>query len=67
MKSWCRSDIINARTESLIKRSLLPTRTKVLEWVVPSDEDVPTPPDGYVISFIPFHKRGLVTYPHRFI
>jgi hypothetical protein len=28
---------------------------------------VPTPPDGYVVSFTPFHERGLVVSPHRFL
>jgi hypothetical protein len=52
--------------EGLIKHDLLPTRTKALEWVIPGDEEVPAPPDGYVISFIPFHERGLTASPHRF-
>ena len=38
-----------------------------MEWIVPSGEDEPSPPNGYVISFIPFHERGLVTPPHRFL
>jgi hypothetical protein len=27
---------------------------------VPSDEEVPMPPDGYIISIMPFHKSGLL-------
>jgi hypothetical protein len=23
--------------------------------------------DGYVVSFVPFHKREVVTPPHRFL
>jgi hypothetical protein len=34
-----------------------------LEWVVPSDKEVPALPNGYVISFTPFHERGLVAPP----
>jgi hypothetical protein len=49
--------------ESLIKHGLLPTRTEALEWVVPGDEDVLASPDGYVISFIPFHECGLTAPP----
>ena len=37
-----------------------------MEWIVPSGEDEPSPPDDYVVSFVPFHERGLVTPPHRF-
>ena len=38
-----------------------------MEWIVHSGEDEPSPPDGYVISFIPFHEHGLMTPPHRFL
>jgi hypothetical protein len=34
------------------------------EWIVPGDEEVPMPPDDYVVSFVPFHKRRLRS-PHR--
>jgi hypothetical protein len=37
-----------------------------MEWLVLESEDVPALPDGYVISFAPFHKHGLVSPPHRF-
>jgi hypothetical protein len=35
----------------------------VKEWIVPSDEEVPMLPDGYVISSVPFHESGLVVPP----
>jgi len=38
-----------------------------MEWIVPNNEDALTPPDGYVISFVPFHERGLAIPPHRFL
>jgi hypothetical protein len=28
------------------------------EWMAPASEADPTPPPGYVVSFIPFHERG---------
>jgi hypothetical protein len=59
MEPWCRSDIIHARMESLVKCGLLPARTEALVWVVLGDEDAPAPPDSYVVSFIPFHERRL--------
>ena len=53
--------------EGLVKKGLLRARTAVMEWIVPGGEDVPSPLDGYIISFIPFHERGLTTPPHRFL
>jgi hypothetical protein len=43
--------------EVLVKRGLLRARTEANEWIVPSDEEVPMPPDGYVVSFVQFHER----------
>jgi hypothetical protein len=63
MEPWCYSDVIHARMDSLIKHILLPMRTEASEWVILGDEDALAPPDSYVISFIPFHERGLVAPP----
>jgi hypothetical protein len=52
--------------ESLVKRGLLPMRTEVLEWVIPSHEEVLAPLDSYVVSFTPFHERRLVALPIDF-
>ena len=38
-----------------------------MEYIVPGGEDEPSPLDGYIISVVPFHERGLVTPPHRFL
>jgi len=40
--------------------------THAVEWLVSGREDAPAPPDGYVVSFTPFHERGLVIPPHPF-
>ena len=66
MDSWYRSDVTHARMEGLVKRGLLRRRTDAVEWLVPGREDTPMPPDGYVISFVPFHERGLIVPPHSF-
>jgi hypothetical protein len=63
MESWHSSNILRAHMEALIKRGLLQVRTKVHEWIMPGDEEVPMPPAGYVISFMPFHERGLMVPP----
>jgi hypothetical protein len=52
--------------EALGKRGLLRARTEVNEWIMLGDKKVLMPPDGYVISFVPFHERGLAVPPHRF-
>jgi hypothetical protein len=53
--------------EGLIKKGLLHARTAVNEWIVPNNEDEPMPLNGYVVSFVPFHKHGLVMPPHQFL
>jgi hypothetical protein len=35
--------------------------------VPPSDHREPAPPEGYVVSFVAFHKRGLGMPPSRFM
>jgi len=52
--------------EGLIKRGLLRGRTDAVEWLVPGREDAPAPPDGYVVSFVPFHEHGLMVPRHPF-
>ena len=66
MDSWYRSDVTHARMEGLVKRGLLHERTDAAEWLVPDREDASAPPDGYVVSFVPFHERGLAVPPHPF-
>jgi len=53
--------------EGLVKKGLLHARTAAMEWIIPSGEDVPSPLDGYIVSFIPFHEHGFMTPPHRFL
>ena len=60
MDSWCRSDIIFQRMEGLVHRGLLHAWTMVEEWLLPSEEDMPSPPDH-------FHERWFVTPAHRFL
>ena len=66
MESWYRFDVTHARMEGLIKHGLLRGRTEVVEWLMPSREEAPAPPDGYVVSFAPFHEHGLTIPPHPF-
>ena len=67
MDPWPRSDVSHSRMEGLVKKGLLRARTPAAEWLVPGGKDAPSPPDGYVISFVPFHERRLAMPPHRFL
>ena len=66
MDSWYCSNVTHARMEGLIKCGLLHGRTDVAEWLVPGREDAPAPPNGYVVSYVPFHECRLVVPPHPF-
>jgi hypothetical protein len=49
--------------EGLIMKGLLHTRVTGDGWLVPGNEDGPVVPDGYVVSFMHFHERGLASPP----
>ena len=53
--------------EGPIRHGLLRTRTSAEEWLLLDDEDLPSSPKGYVVSFAHFHERGLATPAHRFL
>ena len=67
MDSWCRSDITFQCLEGLIHRGLLYVWTMAEEWLLPGKEDVPSPSDGYVVSFMHFHECGFATPAHGFL
>ena len=67
METWYCSDITHACMEGLVKCDLLRGRTDTVEWLVPGREDASAPPDGYIVSFVPFHERGLMIPPHPFL
>jgi hypothetical protein len=41
--------------------------TAGLEWIVSSNEETLSLPDGYIAAFVHFHERGLTTSAHRFL
>jgi hypothetical protein len=49
--------------EGLVKKGVLHARVIGDEWLVPGNEDGPVVPDGYVVSFVHFHKHGLASPP----
>ena len=67
MDLWCCSNITFHPMEGLIHHSLLRTRTMAEEWLLSDEEDMPSPPDSYVLSFTHFHECGFATHAHRFL
>jgi len=53
--------------EGLVRRGLLRAWALAEEWLLPDEEELPSPPDGYVVSFTHFHERGFTTPAHRFL
>ena len=67
MEPWCRSDITPQRLEGLVHCGLLCPLTTAEEWRLPGNEDEPSPPEGYVVSFAQFHERGFAILAHKFL
>ena len=66
---WDPSDVTVEMLQSLVDGELLrpvtdPNRP---EWIAPWDELEPRPCDGYVMSFVSFHERGLGVPADRFM
>jgi hypothetical protein len=63
---WIRLSVMEKKLQELVRDGLLHPRTSrdLLEWrVPPTNHREPTPPEGYVVSFIAFHERGLGVLP----
>ena len=67
MELWCRSNITPQRLEGLVHRGLLRPLSTIEEWRLPSDEDEPSPLEGYVVSFALFHELGFTVPAHKFL
>jgi hypothetical protein len=62
MDAWVRSLVTERKLEELVRNGLLRLRASRSqpEWrVPPTNHWEPTPLEGYVVSFIAFHERGL--------
>jgi hypothetical protein len=66
---WPFSTIIVEDLETLVVDGLLHPLSDgpQPEWIAPASEADPTPPPGYVVSFIPFHERGFGVPASRFM
>jgi hypothetical protein len=68
MGDWVASSVTVAQLERLAALGLLPGLTEAVEWRVPPPEhDRPSPPPGYVVSFIAFHERGFTVPADDFL
>jgi hypothetical protein len=65
---WPSSTVVVGDLEALVADGLLHPLSggPQPEWMVSSEAD-PTPPPGYVVSFIPFHERGFGVPASRFM
>jgi hypothetical protein len=65
---WPSSTVVVEDLEALVADDLLRPLSggPQPEWMAPSEAD-PTPPRGYVVSFIPFHERGFGVPAIRFM
>jgi hypothetical protein len=67
---WIHSSVTERRLEELVRDGLLRPRTSqdLLEWrVTLTSHQEPVHPEGYVVSFVAFHERGLGIPPSRFM
>jgi hypothetical protein len=67
---WVRSSVTERKLEDLVRDGLLRPRASRSqpEWrVPPSSHREPAPLEGYVVSFIAFHERGLGLPPSWFM
>jgi hypothetical protein len=65
-EAWIRSLVTKKKLQELVGDGLLWPRTSrdLLEWrVPPTNHREPSPPEGYVVSFVAFHERGLGAPP----
>jgi hypothetical protein len=68
--AWVHSSVTKRKLEELVRDGLLRPRANRSqpEWRVPSsDYREPAPPEGYVVSFVAFHERGLGMPPSQFM
>jgi hypothetical protein len=62
--------VTEKKLQELVRDGLLRLRTSrdLLEWrVPPTNHREPAPSEGYMVSFVVFHERGLGVPPNRFM
>lgn len=66
MPTWLRSSVVEKELDDFVATGLLRPQTDEMDWLVPGAKDKTSPPPGYVVSFVPFHERGVTTPAHDF-
>jgi hypothetical protein len=66
---WPFSTVMAEDLEDLVAEGLLRPLSdeRQPEWIPPSNGAVPSPPPGYVVSFVSFHERGFGVPACRFV
>jgi hypothetical protein len=68
MGFWAPSTATEAQLRKLVERGALPVLTPAREWMAPPVDHVePRPPEGYVVSLMAFHERGLGVPAEEFL
>jgi hypothetical protein len=69
-KVWIRSSVTEKKLQELVGDGLLRPRMSqdLPEWRVPlTNHREPSPLEGYMVSFVAFHERGLGAPPSQFM
>jgi len=56
MVLWLSSDVTHSRLGGLVAKGLLCPLTNAVEWIAPRGDRAPSPPYGYIVSFMHFHE-----------
>lgn len=67
---WPVSNVTEGVLRGLVAEGLLCPHGDAADpaWLAPApDHHEPHPPEGYVVSFVAFHKRGFGAEPNRFM
>jgi hypothetical protein len=66
---WPFSMVMADDLEALVAEGLLRPLSdeRQLEWIPPPSGAAPSPPPGYVVSFVSFHERGFGVPASRFM
>ena len=66
---WPLSTVMASDLEDLVGEGLLRPLTDMQrpEWIPPAGGAAPSPPPGYIVSFVSFHERGFGVPAGRFM
>jgi hypothetical protein len=67
MSNWTCSNVSREQLLHLVEAGQLPPLTEAVEWILPADESVSRPPNGYLVSFVVSHECGFSVPAGKFI